>query len=171
MARRGSHARFKYAPPLLFATDQHAVYRPRKPPGPSPPHRPQRLLLRCALSADLQGSNARWRARRPRHRPWLGSQACFWYAPPPLLPRAPEAPLAYCALDKGIACAQHIQLPDANTGARKGDMVHKYPQNLRCVGSSGQTLTKNVPMTLCNWRICHQTHVLCGCTTFGTELN
>ena len=77
-----------------YATVRCAVYRPRKPPGLSPPHRPQRLLLRCALSADLQGGNARWRARRPRHRPWLGSHACFWYAPPPLVPRAPEAPLA-----------------------------------------------------------------------------
>ena len=37
-------------------------------------------------------------------------------------------------------------------------------------GSSGQTLTKNVSTTLCGWQICHQTHVLCGCTTFGTEL-
>ena len=24
----------------------------------------------------------------------------------------------------------------------------------------------NVSMTLCNWQICHQTHVLCGRTTF-----
>ena len=55
--------------------------------------------------------------------------------------------------------------------ARKGDMVHKYPQNQSYVGSTGQTLTTNVSMTLCNWRICHQTHVLCGRTTFGTELN
>ena len=39
-------------------------------------------------------------------------------------------------------------------------MVHKYPQNQSYVGSSGQTITTNVSMTLCNWRICHQTHVL-----------
>ena len=26
-------------------------------------------------------------------------------------------------------------------------------------------------MTLCNWQNCHQTHVLCGCTTFDTESN
>ena len=26
-----------------------------------------------------------------------------------------------------------------------------------------------VSMTLCDWQI-RQTHVLCGCTTFGTEL-
>ena len=38
------------------------------------------------------------------------------------------------------------------------------------VGSIGQTLTTNVSMTLCKWQICHQTYVLCGCTTFGTEL-
>ena len=49
--------------------------------------------------------------------------------------------------------------------------MHKYPQNQSSVGSSGQTLTTNVFMTLCNWRMCHQTHVLYGCTTFGTELN
>ena len=49
-------------------------------------------------------------------------------------------------------------------------MVHKYPQNQSYVGSSGQTLTTNVSMTLCSWQIRHQTHVLCGCTTFGTEL-
>ena len=28
------------------------------------------------------------------------------------------------------------------------------------------TLTTNVSMTLCSWQIRHQTHVLCGCTTF-----
>ena len=37
-------------------------------------------------------------------------------------------------------------------------------------GSSAQTLTTNVSMTLCDSQIRHQTHVLCGCTTFGTEL-
>ena len=47
--------------------------------------------------------------------------------------------------------------------------MHKYPQDPSYVGSSGQTLTTNVYMTLCDWQIC-QTHVLCGCTTFGTEL-
>ena len=25
----------------------------------------------------------------------------------------------------------------------------------------------NVSITLCSWQICHQTHVLCGCTTFA----
>ena len=44
--------------------------------------------------------------------------------------------------------------------------MQKYPQNQSCVGSSGQALTTNVSMALCNWRICHQTHVLCGRTTF-----
>ena len=53
---------------------------------------------------------------------------------------------------------------------KKGDIVQKYPQNQSDVGSSGQTLTTNVSMTLCNWQIHHQTHVLCGCTTFGTKL-
>ena len=43
------------------------------------------------------------------------------------------------------------------------------PKSELC-GSSGQTLTTNVSMTLRDWQIRHQTHVLCGCTTFGTEL-
>ena len=47
--------------------------------------------------------------------------------------------------------------------------MHKYPQNQSYVGSSGKTLTINVYMTLCTWQI-RQTHVLCGCTKFGTEL-
>ena len=51
-------------------------------------------------------------------------------------------------------------------GARKGNIMHKYPQNQRYVGSSGQTLTINVSMTLCKWQICHQIHVLCGRTIF-----
>ena len=44
--------------------------------------------------------------------------------------------------------------------------MHRYPQNQSYVGSSGQTLTLNVSMTVCNWQICHPTHDLCGCTTF-----
>ena len=44
--------------------------------------------------------------------------------------------------------------------------MHKYPQNQSCVGSNGQTRPTNVSMTLCNWQIRHQTHVLCGRTTF-----
>ena len=39
--------------------------------------------------------------------------------------------------------------------------MHKYLQNHSYVGSNGQTLTTNVAITLCKWRICHQTHVLC----------
>ena len=35
--------------------------------------------------------------------------------------------------------------------------MQKYPQNQSYVDSSGQTLTTNVSMTLCNWRIRHQT--------------
>ena len=48
----------------------------------------------------------------------------------------------------------------------KGNIMHNYPQNQSYVGSSGQTLTTDVSMTLCSWQICHQTHVLCGRTTF-----
>ena len=44
--------------------------------------------------------------------------------------------------------------------------MHKYTQNQSYVGSSGQTLTTDVSMSLCNWQICHQTQVSCGRTTF-----
>ena len=44
--------------------------------------------------------------------------------------------------------------------------MHKFPQNQSYVGSSGQTLTTDVSMTLCSWQIYHQTHVLCARTTF-----
>ena len=48
--------------------------------------------------------------------------------------------------------------------------MHKDTKNQSYVGSSGQTLTTNVSRTLCDSQIRHETHVLCGCTTFGTEL-
>ena len=50
------------------------------------------------------------------------------------------------------------------------NIMHKDTKNQSYVGSSGQTLTTNVSMTLCDSQIRHQTHVLCGFTTFGTEL-
>ena len=37
-------------------------------------------------------------------------------------------------------------------------------------GAKGQTLMTKVSMTLCDSQIRHQTHALCGCTKFGTEL-
>ena len=108
-------------------------------------------------------------------------------------------PYAYCSLGKAVdahICAtsqMHRKLKktqygtkNLSKGAKNGVQVfadihnfacvrtactafpimHKYPKNQSYVGSSGQTLTPNVPMTLCDW---HITHVLCGCTTFGTE--
>ena len=48
--------------------------------------------------------------------------------------------------------------------------MHKDTKNQSSVGSIGQTLTTNASMTLRDSQIRHQTHVLCGCTTFGTEL-
>ena len=48
--------------------------------------------------------------------------------------------------------------------------MHKDTKNQSYVGLSGQTLTTNVSMTLCDSQIRHKNHVLCGCTTFGTEL-
>ena len=75
-------------------------------------------------------------------------------------------PYAYCSMDKAVAYVYHIH----------GELVrergmHRYPENQSYVGSTGQTLTPNVSMTLCNWQISHQTHVLCGRTTFGTKSN
>ena len=46
----------------------------------------------------------------------------------------------------------------------------KYPQNQSSVGSSGQKLTLNVPMTPCSWQIRHQTPVLCGCSWYRIKL-
>ena len=48
--------------------------------------------------------------------------------------------------------------------------MHNDTKNQSYVGSSGQTLTTKVSMTLCDSQILHETHVSCGCTTFGTEL-
>ena len=47
--------------------------------------------------------------------------------------------------------------------------MQKYPNNQSHGGSSGQTLTTNVYMTLCTKQI-RQTHVSCGCTKFRTKL-
>ena len=47
--------------------------------------------------------------------------------------------------------------------------MHKDTKNQSYVGLSGQTLTTNVPTTLCDSQIRHETHVSCGCTMFGTE--
>ena len=48
--------------------------------------------------------------------------------------------------------------------------MHKDTQNQSYVGLSGQTLTTNVSMTLCDSQIRHKTDISCGCSTFGTEL-
>ena len=53
---------------------------------------------------------------------------------------------------------------------KQGEDNAQYTQNQSYLGSSGQTLTTNVSMTPCDSLIPHQTHVLRGCTTFGTEL-
>ena len=49
---------------------------------------------------------------------------------------------------------------------KKGEYKAPISPKQSYVGSSGQTLTTNVSMTPCNWQICHQTHTLCGRTTF-----
>ena len=53
---------------------------------------------------------------------------------------------------------------------KKGAYNAQTSPKLELCGFKWQTLTTNVSMTLCDWQIRHQTHVLCGCTTFGTEL-
>ena len=53
---------------------------------------------------------------------------------------------------------------------KKGAYNAQTSPKLELSESSAQTLTTNVSMTLCDLQIRHQTHVLCGCTTFGTEL-
>ena len=47
--------------------------------------------------------------------------------------------------------------------------MHKDTKKQSYVGLSGQTLTTNVSMTLCDSQIRRENHVLCGCTMFGTE--
>ena len=54
-------------------------------------------------------------------------------------------PHAYCSLDKA---ARHIQLLAHTPPPRKGNVMHKYPQNQSSVGSSGQTITTNVSMSM-----------------------
>ena len=75
-------------------------------------------------------------------------------------------PYPYCSLDKAVNTQVQKEKIAWRAGARKGYRMHTYPQNQSYVGSSGQTLTTNVSMTLCDWQICHQAHVLCGRTTF-----
>ena len=54
---------------------------------------------------------------------------------------------------------------------KKGAHNAQTSPKLELCGFKWQTLTTNVSMTLCNSQIRHQTHVLCGCTTFGSKLN
>ena len=53
---------------------------------------------------------------------------------------------------------------------KKGAYNAQTSQKSELSGSSGQTLTTNVSMTLCDSQICYQTHVVYGCTMFGTRL-
>ena len=83
---------------------------------------------------------------------------------PPCLSCA-KIPNSYCNLDNAVD-AQEEKIAWC-AGAGKENTTHNYPNNQSFVGSSGHpTLTTNVPMALCHWQICHQTHVLCGHTTF-----
>ena len=53
---------------------------------------------------------------------------------------------------------------------KKGEYNAQTSPKSQLCGFKWQTLTTNVSMTLCDSQIRHQTHVLCGFTTFGTEL-
>ena len=53
---------------------------------------------------------------------------------------------------------------------KKGAYNAQTSQKSELSGFKWQTLTTNVSMTLCDSQIRHQTHALCSCTTFGTEL-
>ena len=75
-------------------------------------------------------------------------------------------PYAYCSLGKAVDAQVQKEKIAWRAAARKGNLMHKYPQNQSYVGSNGQTLTTNVSMTPSSWQMCHQTHVLCGRTTF-----
>ena len=50
-----------------------------------------------------------------RNEPVLRCEATTAYPPPPCISYANvhnySGPYAYCSLDKGVACVQHIQLP------------------------------------------------------------
>ena len=112
--------------------------------------------------------------------------AVAWYGctPPPLykLRQSPKLIRSLRLLSLGHGRSLRATHTATNTGhpgskreecmgswCRKGHAMHKHPQNQSYLGSSGQTLTTNVSMTLCDSQIRHQTHVLCGCTMFGTE--
>ena len=56
------------------------------------------------------------------------------------------------------------------TQCKKGAYNAQTSQKSELSGFKWQTLTTNVSMTLCDSQIRHQTHALCGYTTFGTEL-
>ena len=43
-------------------------------------------------------------------------------------------PYAYCSLDKGVACAQHIQLPTHTCWCKKGEDNAQIPQQSELCG-------------------------------------
>ena len=63
---------------------------------------------------DLLWQSRHWHSLLRRARVWTTS-ADRQYPPPPCISYANVhnyyGPYAYCSLDKGVACAQHIQLP------------------------------------------------------------
>ena len=75
-----------------------------------------------------------------------GSSPCHLLKPckSPQLMRS----LRLLQLGQGRRCLGSKREDCTVSGARKGVTMHKYPQNQSHVGSSGQTLTTNVSMTL-----------------------
>ena len=60
-------------------------------------------------------------------------------------------------LRQGCSLRATYATTGTHADARKGKIMHKYPQNQSFVGSSGQTITTNASMTPCDWQICRQT--------------
>ena len=54
---------------------------------------------------------------------------------------------------------------------KKGEYNAQISPESEICGFKWAGTHKNVSMTICNWKIYHQTHVLCCYTTFGTESN
>ena len=110
----------------------------------------------------------------------LGAQGCVTICPPFMSSNTANwSPLLRWSLHCGIhtvagGSCENGWTPKFKKRRLHGELVQKRgkcPQNQSHVGSSGQRLTTNVSPTVCNWQMWRQTHVLCGRTTFRTQLN
>ena len=137
----------------------------RHPPGPGRPE-------------HSQGSGG---CRRDRGNALPSHANCgtrFWMrnatsvTPPPLSKLRESTELIRSPRLLSLSQGRSLRATHPTTGTHAPTKImHKYPQNQSSVGSSGQTLTTNVSMIPCDWQNRHQTHDLCGGTTFRTESN